>query len=135
MEIEGFSLCTWIWGEIRWTRHVMHIVRVANLIPLLRDVICILVDKKPLPSCIIVSLIVSFFYENWDCSPLVNETLFNMHSNTPLYLLSALPIAVFGFPTEFSPVDPSLLFDRAIGSSCSTPVRLISLSSRSQTSL
>ena len=57
------------------TRHVMHIIRVANLIPFLGDVICILVDKKPPPSCIRVSLIVPFFYENWDCFLLVNETL------------------------------------------------------------
>ena len=52
-----------------------------------------------------------------------------MYSNMPLLLLFAPTMTVFGFPTELSPVDPSLLFDRAIGSSCSTPVRLMSLSS------
>ena len=44
-----------------------------------------------------------------------------MQSTMLLTLLAFLPNRLLAIPTESSSIDPSLLFDRAIGSSCSTP--------------
>ena len=41
-------------------------------------------------------------------------------------------LTVLAIPTEYQPVDPSLLFDRAIGSSCSTSVCMLSRTNASK---
>ena len=46
---------------------------------------------------------------------------FTMHSTMLITLLAILPNRLLAIPTESLPSDPSLLVDRAIGSSCSTP--------------